>query len=83
MTQPRVAREQPELPPIVPLGSRTKFGRIASVAWLGERYYFMVSKSGTVSMMPASEVEPPENHAAHIRFQAYLRLAAVGSEPPG
>ncbi len=49
---------RPEGRPIMPLGSRTRWGKIASVAILsGERYYFMVDKHGEVAMMPAMVVE--------------------------
>lgn len=44
--------------PPLPLGTVVKpWGKIAAVQWLGERYYFLVSKRGSVSMMPADLVE--------------------------
>jgi len=44
------------------IGDKTKWGVISAVGWLGEyplgeRYYWMVGKHGTVSMMPADVVE--------------------------
>ncbi len=40
------------------LNTKTKFGKIKAIANLsGERYYFMIDKYGTVSMMPACVIE--------------------------
>ncbi len=41
----------------LPLGTMTKWGRIESVGWVGERYYWMIDKHGCISMMPATDVE--------------------------
>lgn len=41
-------------------GSKTKWGRIVAIGWIGERYYWMIDKHGVVSMMPASVVEPEQ-----------------------
>ncbi len=48
--------DQPEL---IHLGTTVKpYGKIGMVAWFqGERYYGMVDKSGSVSLMPASLIE--------------------------
>lgn len=43
---------------IAALDSMTPWGRIAAVAYIsGERYYFLINKHGTVSMLPADIVE--------------------------
>lgn len=41
----------------LPLGTRTNWGIIKAVGWIGERYYWIVDKFGVVSMIPASIVE--------------------------
>lgn len=41
---------------LLPIGTETPWGKIEMIAYLGERYYFMV-KDGVVSMMPAFMVE--------------------------
>lgn len=42
---------------ILPLGAMTPWGKIAAVGVLsGERYYWMLDKHGTISMMPATVV---------------------------
>lgn len=45
---------------IVPLGTIVKpWGRVAAVGFTGgERYYWLIDEHETVSMMPASVVEP-------------------------
>ena len=44
--------------PPLPLGTETKYGRIEMIGTTGgERYYWMIDKKGTVSMIPASVVE--------------------------
>lgn len=43
---------------LLPLGTMTKWGRVGAVGLTrGERYYWLVSENGTVSMMPADVVE--------------------------
>lgn len=38
------------------------YGKIAAIGWLqGERYYWLIDKYGTVSMMPAFVVEKYSN----------------------
>ena len=39
------------------IGARTKYGRIVAIGWIGERYYWMVGKDGTIAMMPAKLIE--------------------------
>lgn len=39
------------------LGDNTKWGTIVAVGWVGERYYWMRDRHGTISMMPADAVE--------------------------
>jgi len=40
------------------LGDKTRWGVVSMIAILsGERYYWMIDKHGTVSMMPAIVVE--------------------------
>lgn len=47
----------PSNPPL-PLGTKTVWGKISMIGITGgERYYWMVDKDRTVSMMPASIVE--------------------------
>jgi hypothetical protein len=43
--------------PSLLLGTRTPWGPIVAVGWVGERYAWMIDRHGTVSMMPASVVE--------------------------
>ena len=38
---------------MIKLGTKTEYGILAAVGWVGERYYWFV-KSGVVSMIPAS-----------------------------
>jgi len=42
---------------LLPPGTPTKWGRVAAIGWVGERYYWLVARDGAVSMMPASVVE--------------------------
>ena len=42
------------------IGSKTTYGRIVAIGWVGERYYWCI-KAGVVSMIPASTIEG-ENH---------------------
>lgn len=47
---------------IKPIGTNTPFGKVVAIGrTLGERYYWLISKSKVVSMMPASVVEGPNN----------------------
>jgi hypothetical protein len=39
------------------IGTKTKWGIIKAIGWVGERYYWIVAKDGSVAMMPASVVE--------------------------
>lgn len=42
-----------KLPPIIPLGTKTKFGEVTGVQWMrGERYYWLLGKDGVVSRCP-------------------------------
>lgn len=44
---------------MLPIGQKTKWGKIAMIRTIeGERYYFMIDKSGCVAMMPSDVVEP-------------------------
>ena len=47
------------------LGTKTKFGKVVGIRSesgpLGERYYFLEDKKGTISFMPSSVVEKKEN----------------------
>jgi hypothetical protein len=53
-----VSTRIPANPPL-PIGKRTKYGKIAAVGFTGgEREYYMVDKLKTVSRMPAFMVEP-------------------------
>ena len=46
---------------ILRLGDQTRWGRVGAVGFIcGERYYFMVSKTDVVSMIPAIIVEAPK-----------------------
>ncbi len=69
----------------MPLGSRTRWGKIASVAILsGERYYFMVDKHWKVAMMPAMVVETGRTEEA-MKRKAFkpVRAWAVQSKRTG
>lgn len=39
------------------IGTKTKWGVIKMVGYVGERYYWMVAKDKSISMMPASVLE--------------------------
>ena len=39
------------------LGTKTKWGKVAAILWIGERYYMMLDADGTVSLMPAVGIE--------------------------
>ena len=42
----------------IPLGSETNYGTVHAVGYVGgERYYWLIDKKGTVSMMPSCVVE--------------------------
>jgi len=60
---PKFEPPAPPGPPL-PLGAKTQWGVITAVTYFGgqfgERYYFMVDKHGTVSMMPEGAVEVKE-----------------------
>lgn len=43
---------------LMTLGTETEWGMIVAVTFTGERYYFIVDAQGTVTMMPASTIEP-------------------------
>jgi len=43
---------------IIPIGTKIKpYGVIKMVGWVGERYYWLIDKDNTISMMPASLIE--------------------------
>lgn len=46
---------------LLPIGTAIKYGsgnwRVAAIAWLGERYYFLVRGPREVAMIPADIVE--------------------------
>ena len=52
---------------MITIGTKTLFGVVGAVLWCGERYYMLMDKVGTVSLMPASVVEP--EMAAHQKGQ--------------
>ena len=40
------------------LGSKTKYGKVVGVTFTGgERYYFLMGKGGTISLLPADVLE--------------------------
>ena len=39
------------------IGTKTKFGEISAILWIGERYYICTDEKGTVSLIPASIIE--------------------------
>lgn len=41
------------------LGTKTDYGIVIAIGWVGERYYWMI-KCGVISMIPASMVENEE-----------------------
>lgn len=38
------------------IGTRTQYGIVQAIGWVGERYYWLL-KDGAVAMMPASVIE--------------------------
>lgn len=40
-------------------GTKTGYGRVVGILWLGERYYLCL-KNGVVSLMPATVIEKLE-----------------------
>jgi len=38
------------------IGTKTKYGKVVGILWLGERYY-MIIKNKVVSLMPACVIE--------------------------
>lgn len=36
------------------IGLKTKYGTIKAILYIGERYYMMIDKDGSVSLMPES-----------------------------
>jgi hypothetical protein len=54
----RDARLRVSRPPLS-IGTRTQWGAVDAVGWVGERYNWLHSEDGTLSMLPASVVEPP------------------------
>lgn len=46
---------------IVDLGTKTQWGEVAAVTNQGGERYYMMTKNGVVSLMPASLIEPPTN----------------------
>jgi hypothetical protein len=38
------------------LGTKTKYGKICGVMWIGERYYFVIKK-GVVSLIPETAID--------------------------
>lgn len=51
--------------PLLKLGSWVDIngfrGKVAAVMWTGgERYYFLIGRKGSVSMIPAGALEPPK-----------------------
>ena len=41
---------------MIALGTKTKFGKVVGVLYIGERYYLCL-KRGVVSLMPAKVIE--------------------------
>ncbi len=41
---------------ILPLGTKTNFGKVVGISYKDERYYFLLHK-GTISLMPADAVK--------------------------
>ena len=60
------------------------YGKIAAVGSIGgERYYWMVSSGGAVSMMPAVVVEQIwQSQGKNRRLKAELRYPVKGKEKP-
>lgn len=44
------------------IGTKTKWGVIIAIGWVGERYYWMIDKEKSIAMMPASTVEENANN---------------------
>ena len=49
---------------LLDIGTKTIFGEVAAVAWIGERYYLLLYATG-VSLMPAIVVEASVCRKAH------------------
>jgi hypothetical protein len=48
---------------MIPIGSETQWGTVHAVGMIdGERYYWMIDRQGTVSMIPASTLEESGVH---------------------
>lgn len=47
---------------IIVIGTKTKWGTIKAVGYVGERYYWIIDKYNVVSMIPASTVENSNIH---------------------
>lgn len=59
--------ELTERHPIIPLGTKTQWGTIEAVGITGgERYYWMVDKFKSVSMIPAFMVEAEHDKETEI-----------------
>ena len=41
---------------ILPLGTKTQWGEVVSILWIGERYY-MLERENDIALMPADVVE--------------------------
>lgn len=42
---------------LIALGTKTRWGKVAAIGWIGERYYWLISKDGVVSLMPATVID--------------------------
>ena len=50
-------QEERRMKDILPIGTKTQWGIIQGVGFVGERYYWIINKYGVVSMFPATLVE--------------------------
>ncbi len=40
-----------------PIGSKTKYGMVVAIGFVGERYYWIRKRDGVVSLFPAFMIE--------------------------
>ena len=45
---------------MIMLGTKTIYGEVVAIGWVGERYYWLVDRHGSVAMIPAIVLEAGE-----------------------
>jgi|GEM_PF-6775520 len=65
---------------VLNLGTKTKYGKIVAIMWLGERYYMCSRYRGKLtSLIPGSILEKEENAMSHEEFLG--RCQQLGMSP--